>query len=93
MPNPKSARTERQIAEKLEAKRLDNRWSFRELGEQIGLTLRQPAIPEATVRKFIQLAGKVSFLDTTVHPLRKYVEAIEASESEQEGAAAAGARG
>jgi hypothetical protein len=70
------ALTERQIAEHLEALRLDRRWSYRELGDQIGRTLNEPGIPEATLRKFIQLAGERGFHDTTVHPLRKYVDAM-----------------
>lgn len=68
--------TERQIADRLEEVRLDNRWSYRELGEQIGVALGQPAVPETTVRKFIVEAGALAFLKTTVHPLRKYVEQL-----------------
>jgi hypothetical protein len=63
--NPMTA-TDQQLASALERIRLERRWSYRQLGDEIGL-------PEPTVRKFIQLAGKRSFLATTVYPVRKYL--------------------
>ena len=64
--------TEEQIAQRLDTERLERGWSFRELGQEIGSVLDRDPIPEPTVRKFIRRAG--SFHETTVYPLRKYVE-------------------
>ena len=66
--------TEQQLAEMLDTVRLEQRWSFRQLGEEIGIALNASPIPEPTVRKFIQQAGDREFYETTVYPIRKYLQ-------------------
>ena len=64
----KDASEHRRLARELDEIRLDHRWSFRELGERVGL-------PEPTIRKFVRFAGTRQVLETTVHPIRKYLAA------------------
>lgn len=68
--------TEAQLAAMLDTLRLERRWSFRQLGEEIGTALEVAPIPEPTVRKFIQHGGDRGFLDTTVYPFRKYLQQL-----------------
>jgi len=76
---PKSKElTEQQLAKALEVLRLENRWSYRELGDRVGLS-------EPTIRRFVQLAGERGFHETTVYPIRKYVSGLGQVATHQEG--------
>lgn len=66
-----------EISERLEILRLEKGWSYRELGERIGAALDRDPIPESTLRKVISGGGDEGYHDTTVYPLRKYVEQLE----------------